>query len=160
MRVVRFLSDQGLALQDDPTDQIFIFYPDELKVGVKTIKVLAERMRNEGVQRAIMVVQTNMTPFAKQCLQEMQPKYCIELVSMLQKYFSLCLLVCNTGQAAQLRAAIVSLSVMMIAAQDSARLFDLITLSRLISLNLPCSSKSKSCWLILLSMCWCLSTGF
>lgn len=49
-------------------------------MGVKTIKVLAERMRSEQVQRAIMVVQTNMTPFAKQCLQEMQPKYYIELV--------------------------------------------------------------------------------
>ena len=49
---------------------------------MKTIKVLAERMRNEGVQRAVMVVQTNMTPFAKQCLQEMQPKYYIELVSV------------------------------------------------------------------------------
>ncbi|GAB4814258.1 hypothetical protein N2152v2_001304 [Parachlorella kessleri] len=65
--------------QDDPTDQIFVFFPDEVKVGVKTIKQLAERMRSEGVQRAIMVVQTNMTPFAKQCLQEMQPKYVIEL---------------------------------------------------------------------------------
>ncbi|KAL6771438.1 RPB5 [Auxenochlorella protothecoides x Auxenochlorella symbiontica] len=36
-------------------------------------------MRAEGVQRALMVVATNMTPFAKQCLQEMQPKYVIEL---------------------------------------------------------------------------------
>lgn len=38
-------------------------------------------MRNQGVKRAIMVVQQNMTPFAKQCLNEMQPKYHIELVS-------------------------------------------------------------------------------
>lgn len=66
--------------QDDPTDQLFIFFPEEAKVGVKTIKLLAERMRQEGVQRAIMVVAVNMTPFAKQCLQEMQPKYFIELV--------------------------------------------------------------------------------
>ena len=49
-------------------------------MGVKTIKVLAERMRAEAVQRALMVVASNMTPFAKQCLQEMQPKYVIELV--------------------------------------------------------------------------------
>lgn len=34
-----------------------MFFPDEVKVGVKTIKLLAERMRNEGVQRAIMVTQ-------------------------------------------------------------------------------------------------------
>lgn len=65
--------------REDPTDQIFVFFPEEVKVGVKTIKQLAERMRNEGVKRAIMVVQQNMTPFAKQCLNEMQPKYHIEL---------------------------------------------------------------------------------
>lgn len=65
--------------RDDPTDQLFVFFPDEVKVGVKTIKTLAERMRSEGVKRAIMIVQQNMTPFAKQCLNEMQPKYHIEL---------------------------------------------------------------------------------
>jgi DNA-directed RNA polymerase I, II, and III subunit RPABC1 len=65
--------------RDNPTDQIFVFFPDEVKVGVKTIKTLAERMRNEGVTKAIMVVQQNMTPFAKQCLNEMQPKYHIEI---------------------------------------------------------------------------------
>lgn len=64
---------------DDPTEQIFVFFPEEAKVGVKTIKLLAERMRNEGVQRAVMVTQANMTPFAKQCLSEMAPKYYIEL---------------------------------------------------------------------------------
>jgi DNA-directed RNA polymerase I, II, and III subunit RPABC1 len=68
-----------LAMQDDPTEQVFVFFPEEPKVGVKTIKVLAERMRNEGVQRAIMVTQASMTPFAKQCLSEMAPKYYIEL---------------------------------------------------------------------------------
>lgn len=65
--------------QEDPTDQIFVFFPDEQKVGVKTIKTFAERMRNEGVFRAIMVTQANLTPFAKQCLTEMAPKYSIEV---------------------------------------------------------------------------------
>lgn len=73
-------ADAHAHMQDDPTEQLFVFFPEEAKVGVKTIKVLAERMRGEGVQRAVMVVATNMTPFAKQCLQEMQPKYIIELV--------------------------------------------------------------------------------
>lgn len=53
--------------------------PPRAQVGVKTIKALAERMRGEGVQRAVMVTQANMTPFAKQCLSEMAPKYYIEL---------------------------------------------------------------------------------
>ena len=61
--------------------QVFVFFPEEEKVGVKTIKTFAERMRNEGVNRAVMVTQVNMTPFARQCLQEMAPKYYIEVVS-------------------------------------------------------------------------------
>lgn len=66
--------------QDDPTDKIFVFFPEEPKVGVKTIKNLADKMKSDNAQKALMVVQSNMTPFAKQCLQEMQPKYIIELV--------------------------------------------------------------------------------
>lgn len=65
--------------QDDPTDQIFVFFAEDPKVGVKTIKTYAERMRNEGVSRAIMVVQISLTPFAKQCLSEMAPKYNVEV---------------------------------------------------------------------------------
>lgn len=70
--------------QEDPTDQIFVFYPNEDKVGVKTIKTFAERMKAEGVARALMVVQANLTPFAKQCLTEMQPKYNIEVFQELE----------------------------------------------------------------------------
>ena len=70
--------------QDDPTDQVFVFFSgtaDEPKVGVKQIKNLAERMRAESVFRAIVVAQVAMTPFARQCLTEMAPKYTIEVVS-------------------------------------------------------------------------------
>lgn len=64
--------------QDDPTEQIFVFYPEDQKVGVKTIKTYAERMRSEGVSRAMMVTIADITPFAKQCLQEMRDKFYIE----------------------------------------------------------------------------------
>ena len=72
--------------QDDPTDQAFVFFSgtaDEPKVGVKQIKNLAERMRAESVFRAVVVAQVAMTPFARQCLTEMAPKYTIEVVSFL-----------------------------------------------------------------------------
>lgn len=66
--------------QVDSHDQIFVFFPTEQKVGVKHIKIFLERMRQEQVRRAIMVVASAMTPFAKQCLQEVQAKnYFIEL---------------------------------------------------------------------------------
>lgn len=60
--------------------QLFVFFPEDLKVGVKIIKTYAERMRSEGVSRAIMVTIANVTPFARQCLQEMSQKYYIETV--------------------------------------------------------------------------------
>ena len=62
--------------------QIFVFFPDDEKVGVKTIKTYAERMRNENVLRGIMVTMSTITPFARQCLQEMASKYYLETVSM------------------------------------------------------------------------------
>eukprot|EP00884_Botryococcus_braunii_P011818 jgi/Botrbrau1/20637/Bobra.113_1s0061.1 len=65
--------------QDDPTETIFVFFPEEEKVGVKTIKTYAERMRSDAVSRAIMVVASPMTPFARQCISEMQPKYHVEV---------------------------------------------------------------------------------
>ena len=51
----------------------------EAKVGVAKIKQFAERMKDEQVFRAIMVVQQSLTPFAKQCLVEMAPKYILEV---------------------------------------------------------------------------------
>ena len=48
------------------TDQLFVFFPDEPKVGIKTIKAYCTRMQEENISRAIIVVQTGMTPSAKQ----------------------------------------------------------------------------------------------
>lgn len=56
---------------DDSADQLFVFFPDDEKVGVKPIKVYCERMKDEQVRKAIIVVKVNLTPFAKQALREM-----------------------------------------------------------------------------------------
>jgi DNA-directed RNA polymerases I, II, and III subunit RPABC1 len=45
---------------------MFVFFPDEPKIGIKTIKVLCQRMQDENIHRAIIVVQQGMTPSAKQ----------------------------------------------------------------------------------------------
>ena len=66
-------------LREDPTQHIFVFFPDEEKVGVKTIKEYAKRMKDEQVNRAIIVVQQSLTPFARQSLLECQAqKFYIE----------------------------------------------------------------------------------
>ena len=60
--------------------QIFVFFAEDGKVGVNTIKNIAERMRDSSVQRAVMVSQTTLTPFARQCIAELASKYLIESV--------------------------------------------------------------------------------
>ncbi|GBG72691.1 hypothetical protein CBR_g12259 [Chara braunii] len=65
--------------EKDPSQQILVFFPEDPKVGVKTIKTYAEQMKNAGVQRAILVVQQNLTAFANQCLSEMSPKFQLEV---------------------------------------------------------------------------------
>ena len=59
-------------------DQMFVFFPEEPKVGIKTIKTYCQRMQEENIHRAIIVVQNGMTPTAKQSLGDMAPKYILE----------------------------------------------------------------------------------
>jgi DNA-directed RNA polymerase I, II, and III subunit RPABC1 len=56
---------------DDPADQLFVFFPEDEKVGVKPIKTYCQRMKEENVLRAIIVVKVNLTPFAKAAVKEM-----------------------------------------------------------------------------------------
>lgn len=57
---------------------MFVFFPDEPKIGIKTVKQYCQRMQEENITRAIIVVQVGMTPSAKQALTDMAPKYILE----------------------------------------------------------------------------------
>jgi DNA-directed RNA polymerase I, II, and III subunit RPABC1 len=59
--------------------QIYVFFPDEPKVGVKTMKSYITRMNEEKVIRAILVAQQNLTPFAKTSISEMGSRYHLEI---------------------------------------------------------------------------------
>ena len=63
--------------------QIFIFFPEDAKVGVKTLKVYLDRMKDSNASRAILVVQQNLTAFGKNILATFQPKYIVEVVCSL-----------------------------------------------------------------------------
>lgn len=54
-----------VAHNDDPTDQMFVFFPDEPKVGVKTIKFYLNQMESEDISRAIIVFKLGLSPSAK-----------------------------------------------------------------------------------------------
>lgn len=63
---------------DDETNQLFVFFPEDEKVGVKPIKVFTDRMRKDNVSNAIMILRVNISPFAKLALQEMSDTFRIE----------------------------------------------------------------------------------
>ncbi|CAI9278343.1 DNA-directed RNA polymerases II and IV subunit 5A [Lactuca sativa] len=67
------------ANANDSSDQIYVFFPDEPKVGVKTLKTYIERMKSENVIRAILVVVENLTPIARNCMSEIATKFQLEV---------------------------------------------------------------------------------
>ncbi|KAK6942724.1 RNA polymerase, subunit H/Rpb5 C-terminal [Dillenia turbinata] len=65
--------------RNDSSDQIFVFFPEEAKVGVKTMKTYTNRMKSENVFKAILVVQQSLTPFARTCIAEISSKFHLEV---------------------------------------------------------------------------------
>eukprot|EP00567_Pseudictyota_dubia_P004820 CAMPEP_0197449152 /NCGR_PEP_ID=MMETSP1175-20131217/20173_1 /TAXON_ID=1003142 /ORGANISM="Triceratium dubium, Strain CCMP147" /LENGTH=228 /DNA_ID=CAMNT_0042981177 /DNA_START=174 /DNA_END=860 /DNA_ORIENTATION=+ len=63
---------------DDETNQLFVFFPEDEKVGVKPIKIYTDRMKEEAVSNAVLVLRVDITPFAKQAVQEMSDSFRIE----------------------------------------------------------------------------------
>lgn len=60
-----------LVEKTDNSDQLFVFFPEDDKVGVKPIKTYCKRMKDENVKNAIIVVKVNLTPFARAAVKEM-----------------------------------------------------------------------------------------
>ncbi|XP_022034177.1 DNA-directed RNA polymerases II and IV subunit 5A isoform X2 [Helianthus annuus] len=70
------------AKTNDSSDQIYVFFPEEPKVGVKTLKTYTERMKSENVFRAVLVVRENLTPFARTCMSEIATKFHLEVFQL------------------------------------------------------------------------------
>jgi len=64
---------------DDPNKKIFVFFPGEEKVDVKALQQYADKMQEQQVYFAIIVVENDMSPFAKKALEEAKPQYNIEV---------------------------------------------------------------------------------
>lgn len=70
------------------SNQIYVFFPDEPKVGVKTLKTYIERMKSENVIRAILVVVENLTPIARNCMSEIATKFQLEVFQVINLVLS------------------------------------------------------------------------
>ncbi|CAL0322175.1 unnamed protein product [Lupinus luteus] len=67
------------SMRENDSDRIYVFFPDEAKVGVKTMKTYTNRMKSENVFKAILVCQQNLTPFAKTCVSEISSTFHLEV---------------------------------------------------------------------------------
>ena len=70
---------------------MFVFFPDEPKVRIKTIKTYCQRMQEENIMRAIIVAQLGMTPSAKQVIASMCCKTKINMICIPEKWIYLIL---------------------------------------------------------------------
>ena len=67
-----------VAKPDEETNQLFVFFPEDERLGVKPIKTYIDRMKAESVFNAVIVLRVDITPYAKQALQEMSDEFRIE----------------------------------------------------------------------------------
>jgi len=57
--------------EKESDSQIFVFFAEEARLGVKTIKQYIDRMEKDKIKKAILVVQDKITPYAQQVLRTM-----------------------------------------------------------------------------------------
>mmetsp|Transcript_47235 Transcript_47235/g.78360 ORF Transcript_47235/g.78360 Transcript_47235/m.78360 type:complete len:214 (-) Transcript_47235:137-778(-) len=64
--------------QDDGNDNILIFFPEEEKLGVPTIKEVCKTMEDNEVSKGIIVMKVEVTAFARRALDKVSGKCQIE----------------------------------------------------------------------------------
>lgn len=66
------------AHHNNPSDKIYVFFPEEPKIGIKTVNNYVEKMEKDSVNRAIVIVRMGLTPSAKQAMRNVAPEYILE----------------------------------------------------------------------------------
>ncbi|PHU18026.1 DNA-directed RNA polymerases II and IV subunit 5A [Capsicum chinense] len=65
--------------RNNSSDQIYVFFLEEPKVGVKTMKTYTELMKKEDDFQAILIVQQNLTPFGRTYISEISTQFHLEV---------------------------------------------------------------------------------
>jgi len=66
------------AANEDPSDQIFVFFTDERSVGVKTMRKLLSILEEKSIKRGIIIFPGNMTPSARKVIVAMSSQFRLE----------------------------------------------------------------------------------
>merc|ERR1712166_324093 len=70
---------------DDHSSKLFVFFQEEDNVGVKPIRKCLEKMKEQSVNKAIVIVRGKLTPFAKQALQNTNTSHGYRVEQFLEK---------------------------------------------------------------------------
>ena len=73
------------AKKDNPSDQIYVFFPEDEKVGVHTFRTYTKRMDSDNVYRAIIVCQTSLTNAARNSLSEIASQFHFEVFQVIHQ---------------------------------------------------------------------------
>ncbi|XP_057724282.1 DNA-directed RNA polymerases II and IV subunit 5A-like [Arachis stenosperma] len=61
--------------KDNPSEQIYVFFPSKRKIGVAEIKAYTKRMHSQKVFNAILVCQEKITEFAQRSITEISSQF-------------------------------------------------------------------------------------
>ncbi|CAN4107126.1 unnamed protein product [Withania somnifera] len=65
--------------RNNSSEQIYVVFPEEAKVGVHFIRTYTERMKKGGVFQAILVVQQNLSTYARNAISEVSTMLHLEV---------------------------------------------------------------------------------
>lgn len=63
------------AHHNNMDDKMFVFFPEEPKVGIKTVQTYLLEMEEKKVNRAIIIVRQGLTPSAKQAIKNVMEDF-------------------------------------------------------------------------------------
>jgi DNA-directed RNA polymerases I, II, and III subunit RPABC1 len=67
--------------KDSQQDKLYVFFPEDMSVGVKPIRTFLEKMNENNVFKCIVIYRSSLTPSATKVMASLAPKYIMEQFS-------------------------------------------------------------------------------